>query len=119
MVSNKTDTKQDRQKGEQGSANSRDKPEELAPPQRDSFGRFLPGAPSVNPAGRPRKGQALTDILAEYLELSMAELQALDTANLPAKNALAVEQILAGQRGGLEPAASSARTGAGQSCLHV
>jgi Family of unknown function (DUF5681) len=52
---------------------------------------------SGNPAGRPPKGQALTEILEMYLELPLAELRRLERdKTLPAKHALAVRQILDG-----------------------
>ena len=77
------------------SVSSRDKPDADSPPQRDGFGRFLPGAPSVNPAGRPPKGQAMTEILAKYLDMPAAALRQIDLEQIPAKDAIAVKQVLA------------------------
>ena len=41
---------------------------------RDETGRFLPGAPSGNPAGRPKKGEAWADIRDELLSASAIKL---------------------------------------------
>ena len=74
---------------------SRDKRDADSSPQRDSFGRFLPGAPSINPAGRPPKGQAMTEILAKYLDMPAAALRQINLEQIPAKDAIAVKQVLA------------------------
>lgn len=59
--------------------------------------RFAPGS-TGNPAGRPKKGEAWTDILRELGELTYDELKAMERnlKSLPVKRAMAVRQLLDG-----------------------
>lgn len=77
-------------------------------PLRDELGRILPGQPAMNPHGRPRKGQSMTEALARYLAMTPRELRALRINDLPAKDAHAVRQILDGLKTGGAAAASVA-----------
>lgn len=61
---------------------------------RDHFGRFLRADQA--PSDTREKRLSLTKRLEYYMELSVDELREIDVGKLPAKDALAVKQILAG-----------------------
>ncbi len=59
---------------------------------------------SGNPAGRPKKGEAYSEYIRELLELPMKELRRLampkSMAEMPAKKAMALRQVMDGFLGG-------------------
>ena len=65
---------------------------------RDTHGRFMPGHPQSS-NGRPPLGQALSEVLARYLEMPVAEVVALsknpEASDLPARDWLAITTIVA------------------------
>ena len=66
-------------------------------PRLDKPWQFQPGQ-SGNPAGRPKLGDAWTDILREYGEMTVKELRQLarHIDDLPSKRATALRQVLEG-----------------------
>ena len=65
--------------------------------ESDKPWQFQPGQ-SGNPAGRPKLGDAWTDILREYGEMTVKELRQLarHIDDLPSKRATALRQVLEG-----------------------
>jgi hypothetical protein len=45
-----------------------------APPQRDEKGRWLPGTPSPNPAGAPKRGQSWAETIRRITDMTRDEL---------------------------------------------
>lgn len=86
------------------SLDAADKQQDIEPdtfPSREHA--FGPGQ-SGNPAGRPKKGEAYAEYIRELLELPMKELRKLATprrmAEMPAKKAMALRQVMDGFLGG-------------------
>ena len=80
-----------------------DKQQDIEPEYPNLRPRWQPGE-SGNPAGRPKKGEAYSEYLRELLELPMSELRKMaqprNMAEMPAKKAMALRQVMDGFLGG-------------------
>ena len=77
-----------------------DKQQDIESAEHTGPGRPWKPGESGNPAGRPKKGEAYAEYLRELLELPMKELKRLATARnmaeMPAKKAMALRQVMDG-----------------------